>query len=462
MLNEHNNVTSKSGEPSSRPGLKRCLSLSEIVIYGVGLILGAGIYVLIGAAAGLAGNMLWLSFLLAAIVASFTAVSYAELSALFPEAGAEYIYAKTAFGWNGLAWVFGFIAIVIGFSTASAVAVGFARYLALFVPFSQIALAAGLIVLMTLVNYWGIKESARFNALATSIEVGGLMLVILVGGYFILSGQLPLANLTELPPLSEGSTLPWLPVVSAGALIFFAYMGFEDIANIAEEAENPSHTLPRAFLYALIISTVIYVLVAIVAVSVVPFAVLGDSDQPLSLVMDELIGGRSPELIAGIALFATANTVLITLIVCARMMYGMARSNSLPAWLATVHPQRHTPYYAIGLTGLISIGFLMFKEIEVLASISDVGIFILFLVVNLSNIVLRYRRPELVRPWRAPLNIGRLPIVSLLGVVSCLLMLLTINHPVQIGNQAYSSLLVGSAIFALAIPLYFVLGRNRR
>lgn len=441
--------------------LKRCLSLTETVVYGVGLILGAGVYVLIGSAAGLAGNMLWLSFLLAALVASFTAVSYAELSAMFPQAGAEYVYARLAFSWKGLAWVFGFIAIIIGFTTASAVAVGFAQYLSLFVSLDKTLLAAALICLMSFVNYWGIKESARFNALATSIEVGGLLMVIGVGGYFIVTAQIPLAGLMELPPLQAPDALPWLPVVSAGALIFFAYMGFEDIANIAEEAKNPSQTLPRAFLYALLISTVIYVLVAIVAVSVVPFSELAASDQPLSLVMGNLIGGGAHKLIAIIALFATANTVLITLIVCARMMYGMAKLDSLPPLLARVHLNRHTPYVGVIVTGLISIAFLFFKEIEILASISDVGIFILFLAVNLSNIILRYRRADIPRPWRAPLNIGRMPLFSLLGAISCVLMLFTINHPVQIGGFQFSSLLLGLAIFSLAIPLYFLLDRSR-
>ncbi len=440
--------------------LKRCLTLAEIVIYGVGLILGAGIYVLIGSAAGIAGNMLWLSFLLAATVASFTAVSYAELSAMFPEAAAEYVYARSAFKWRGLAWIFGFVAIIVGFTTASAVAVGFARYLALFVPLDKTLLAAGLICVSTFVSFWGIKESARFNALATSIEVGGLLLIIVIGGYFIVTGQIPLANLTQLPPPISTDAPVWLPVVSAGALIFFAYMGFEDIANIAEEAQNPSQTLPRAFFYALLISTVIYVLVAIVAVSVIPFPELAASDQPLSLIMAKLVGGAAPEWIAVVALFATANTVLITLIVCARMMYGMAKSSSLPAPLAKVHERRHTPYISAIVVGLISIGFLFFKEIEILASISDVGIFLLFLVVNLSNIVLRYRRADLNRPWRGPLNIGRMPLFSLLGAVSCVLMLFSINHPVQIGNIQFSSLLLGLAIFAAAIPLYFLLDQG--
>lgn len=439
-------------------GLKRCLSLAEIVIYGVGLILGAGIYVLIGGAAGVAGNMLWLSFLLASVVASFTALSYAELSALLPKAGAEYIFAKEAFGWDRLAWILGFIAIVLGFSTASAVALGFARYLSLFLPQSQIVLAIGLILLMTAINYWGIKESARFNTLATMIEVGGLLLIIFIGGAFLLSGRFAVAELGQLP-VSDGGTVSWFPVVSASALIFFAYMGFEDIANIAEEAEDPARTLPRAYIYALIISTVIYVLVAIVAVSIVPAGELAASEQPLSLVMSQLIGGIAPQLIALIALFATSNTVLITLIVCARMMYGMARSNSLPRSIALVHSERNTPYVAILIAGACAIAFLFFKEVEILAAISDVGIFIIFFFVNLSNIMLRYRQPELKRPWRTPLNFGQLPVISLLGAISCLLMLFTIDHPITLLGLELPAQAVALLLFAIGIPLYFLFDR---
>jgi APA family basic amino acid/polyamine antiporter len=138
----------------------------------------------------------------------------------------------------------------------------------------------------------------------------------------------------------------------------------------------------------------------------------------------------------------------------------MAKSNSLPSCLAKVHPTRQTPYVAILVTGIIAIAFLFFKEVEVLAAISDVGIFILFFIVNLSNIVLRYRRPDLHRSWSAPLNIGRLPVISVLGVISCALMLVTLNHPVHFGDQQFSAQVVGLTIFALAIPLYFILNRK--
>ena len=444
-----------------RSSLKRCLSLWEIVIYGVGLILGAGVYVLIGAAAGIAGNMLWLAFLVAALVASLTALSYAELSALFPAAGAEFVFAREAFSSPAVAWITGFCGLLVGFSAASAVAVGFAHYLSFFVPMSTVVGAAVLIVMMSLLNYWGIKESARFNVIATSVEVGGLVLIIVVGGYQIFGGFTPLAELTELPPVAPG-TWSFLPVVSAGALIFFAYLGFEDIANIAEEAENPHRDLPRAFIYALIISTAVYILVAVVAVSVVPYEELAAADQPLALITEKLIGGVAPTLIALIALFATANTVLITLIVSSRMLYGMASDGSMPRTFSRVSQSRYTPYMAVLVAGVISISFLFFKQLEVLASITDVGIFILFLMVNLSNILMRIRRPDLPRVWRAPFNIGNIPMVSVLGVISCLALLLTINHPVTLLGNEYSSLLVGLFVFGLAIPCYFLFGRGKK
>jgi APA family basic amino acid/polyamine antiporter len=440
-------------------GLKRCLGLWEIVVYGVGLILGAGIYVLIGTTAGIAGNMLWLSFLVAALVASFTALSYAELSALYPRAGAEFVFAREAFGSPALAWVVGFWATLIGLITASAVAIGFASYLSLFVAVHPLLLAAGLLLVMSALNFWGIKESARFNTVATGIEIGGLLLVIVAGIVAMSKGSIVAANFFMFPTDDTGLQ-KYAPIVSAAALIFFAYLGFEDIANVAEEAQNPERVLPRAFIYALLISTLVYVLVALVAVSAVPYRQLAASSRPLSLIMETLVGGKTSVLIAVIALFATANTVLITLIVGARMLYGMAREGNLPRILGVVHEQRRTPHFTIMLFCILSLAFLMFGEIKVLAALTDIGIFLLFLAVNLANIVLRYRRADLLRPWRCPLNIGPFPVVSVLGAVSCVAMLTTLDHPIVMFGAEFSSLLAGLGIFAFAIPLYFLIGRK--
>ena len=311
--------------------LKRCLSLWEIVIYGVGLILGAGIYVLVGPAAAIAGNMLWLSFVLTALVAGFTAASYAELSTLYPKSGAEFIFVKQAFGSEALGWIVGFCAIIIGLSTASTVAIGFAKYFNFFIESNLLFIATLLILVMAGLNFWGIEESARFNLIATTIEVSGLLIIIIFGAYPLMSGDISTPNYLTLPPTEEVGIVRLFPVITASALIFFAYIGFEDIANIAEEAEDPIKALPKAFLYALLISTLLYILVAFVVVAVIPQAELGTLDQPLSAVMERLVGGFSPKLLALIALFATANTVLITLIVSARMLYGMASEKSIPS-----------------------------------------------------------------------------------------------------------------------------------
>ena len=446
----------------SEPKLKRSLNLWEIVIYGVGLILGAGIYVLIGAAANIAGNMLWLSFLLASIVAGFTALSYAELSSLYPRAGAEFIFVKEAFGSEMLAWIIGFSGIVIGVITASTVAIGFSDYLQRFLTVPTIVLAILLIVAMAWINYRGIKQSAKFNAIATAIEAFGLLIIIVVGFYFIFSGSINFANFWAFPEThgnigNSSFIASFRPVIMAAALIFFAFMGFEDIANIAEEAKNPHEILPKAYIYCLLISTVIYILVAVVAVSVVPYQELGQSQQPLSLVMEKLIGGIAPNLLAIIALFATANTVLITLIVGSRMLYGMADNKALPKPLATVHAKRNTPWIAGIYFALAASIFLFIGKIEVLAALTDVGIFILFFFVNLSNIVLRFKKPDLNRTWRAPLNIGAFPVMSALGAASCLFMLTALNHPVTIFGRDLSTLWVGLGVFALTIPLYFIL-----
>jgi len=173
--------------------------------------------------------------------------------------------------------------------------------------------------------------------------------------------------------------------------------------------------------------------------------------------MERLIGGVAPNLLAVIALFATANTVLIAVIVGSRMLYGMSDNKVLPQMLGRLHPKRNTPWIAGICFALVASIFLFFREIEVLAALTDVGIFILFFFVNLSNIVLRFKRPDLSRAWRAPVNIGAFPVMSALGAVSCILMLFVLNHPVVLFGREFSTLWVGLSVFALIIPLYFVL-----
>ncbi|MBN2127838.1 MAG: amino acid permease [Candidatus Diapherotrites archaeon] len=444
----------------SEPKLKRCLTLFELTLYGVGLILGAGIYVLIGTVAGIAGNMAWLSFITAAVVAAFTALSYAELSSLFPESAAEFLYVKKAFKSDFLAWLIGFVALFSLVAGIATVAVGFAKYFSLFFALEFIVIAFGLIIVLGVINFWGIKESAKFNVFSTLIEAGGLLLVVLVGGYFIFSGDIPLADLFVLPFTPSNAMDFFPPIFSAAALIFFAYLGFEDLAKLSDEAQNPEKNIPKAFIYSLIISTILYILVAVVVVSVIPFNELAASPQPLSLVLNSLIGGFSAELIAVIALFATANTVLAMLIAGSRMLYGMAEEKSMPSVLSRVHSKRRTPWIAIIVISVFSILFLAFGKIEILASLTDFGIFVLFFFVNLSAIILRFKLPELKRPWKMPFNIGKIPLLSVLGCISCIALLSSLNHPVNFFGMELSALIIGTIVCFAGIPLYFLIGKK--
>ena len=242
-------------EPETLPSLRRSLGLFEVTISGVGLILGAGIYVLIGPASGLAGNALWLAFLLSAVVALFTGLSYAELSSMFPKAGAEYDYVRRAF-FPGLAFVIGWLILFPGVLAAAAVALGFAGYFFALTGSPPLISASILIVLLTITLAMGVKETAWVAIVSTVIEILGLFIVIWIGIPFLGS-----VNYFELPRAFPG-------LFAASALIFFAYQGFESMVKFSEETRDPQTTIPRALILSLVISVILYVLVALSVISV--------------------------------------------------------------------------------------------------------------------------------------------------------------------------------------------------
>jgi len=449
---------------SGKPKLKKALTLFDATVYGVGIILGAGIYALIGQAAGIAGNALWLSFVLAAVIAAFTALSYAELSSIFPKEAAEYVYSERAFKSKLLAFFIGWVAITTGLFAVPTVVLGFAGYFAFLFGTPLLPVALGLIVVLSLLNFWGIKESARFNLLFTLIEVGGLIIIILIALPFLGS-----VDYFEVPAQTGGFFGFLSPVLLAASLIFFAYLGFEEMANIAEETRDAKKTIPRALLLALVISTIIYLLVAVSVVSVVPYQDLAATDAPLALVASTAFGGMGGLLLAVIALFATTNTVLIMLIVSSRMLYGMANEGSLPHFLKGVHHWRKTPHMAILVTFLISVLFTLmvyeletpnFSAIETSALLTNVGLFVMFLSVNISVIALRFRVPDSERKFKIPFNIGKVPIPAVLGALICFGFLFQFLGTVDFFGVRLPLLVFALAIFALSVPAYYLLNRH--
>ena len=390
--------------------LKRALGLFETTMYGIGIILGAGIYVLMGKAAGIAGNAVWLSFLVSAIIAALTGLSYAELSSMFPKSAAAFVYTSRAFGSRMLSFVIGWLSVYIIIVSSAAVALGFGGYFNALTGVSPILAAFALVAILSAVNFWGIKESATLNVIFTLIELAGLALIIFLG-----LGYLGTINYFEAPAGLLG-------VMTAAILVFFAYLGFENLADVAEEVKNASCVMPKALLLSVVITTIIYMLVSVSAVSILPWQQLGASSAPLADVANKAMPG-SGGLLSAIALFATANTVLFLLVAGSRILYGMSREHALHDALQRVHSTRNTPWVAVALIGLLTLAFTLVGSIEIVAELTNFGAFLVFMFINLSVIALRFNRPGLKRPFRTPLSIGKLPVLPAFGALFCLGML---------------------------------------
>jgi APA family basic amino acid/polyamine antiporter len=417
--------------------LKRGMGLFHLTMYGVGLILGAGIYVLIGEAAGLAGDSVWIAFVLGSIVALFAGLSYAELSSIFPKAAAEYTFIKNAFKNNFFAFIIGWLTAITSMITAATVALGFGGYFSEFLNIPIIISAIVLIGILSVINFIGIRESSWTNTIFTIIEAVGLILIIIIG--FTISEPEPV-NYFESPTGFTG-------IIIAFVLIFFAFIGFEDMANVAEEVRNPKKVIPRAIILSVMISGIIYVLVSLAVVRVINWEDLSLSAAPLADVAKRGLGNQGHIIFSGIALFAITNTVLITLVAGSRMIYGMAREKSFPNILAKVHSKTKTPWVAIIVIMLIAIGFSFIGDIVIVANITVFAVVITFAAVNLVVIVLRYTEPNIERKFKIPINIGKFPILPMLGLGISVYM--AFQFEIQV-------VLVGLGIIGIGVIFYLI------
>ena len=415
--------------------LTRHMGLFHLTMYGVGLILGAGIYVLIGEAAGFAGNSMWISFLLGTVVAIFAGLSYAELSALYPKAAAEYTFVKNAFKNHFFGFIIGWLTAITSIIVAATVALGFGGYLTQFVDLPIVIGAILLIGILSIVNFIGIKESAWANTIFALITAAGLVLIIFLG--FVIEPVEPV-DYFEAPNGTTG-------IILAFVLIFFAFIGFEDMANVAEEVKRPRKTIPRAIILSVVITGGIYVLVSLSVVRILNWEELAASSAPLADVAHSVLGINGSVTLSLIALFATASTVLITLVAGARILYGMAKSNSLPQILGRIHPKTKTPWIAVIVILITSVGFSFVGDIVIIANIVVFAVVITFAAINLAVIVLRYTEPVLERPFKVPINIGKFPILPLFGFGTTVYMALQFEIEI---------IIVGIAIIGIGAIFY--------
>ncbi|MGE3147999.1 MAG: APC family permease [Pseudorhodoplanes sp.] len=413
--------------------LKPVLGPVQLTFYSVGVIVGAGVYSVIGAAAGLAGDGLWLSFLIGAIVAALTGLSYAEMTTTFPHAGAEYVYLRHALPERRFAaFGVGILILVGGGATAATVATAFGGYLQQFLDVPIVLSAMLLLVFCTAINIWGLRESSWANMVFTTVEVGGLLLVIAAG-----------FKADMIAPLAAP---PHLGVIPAAAVLFFVYLGFEEIANMTEEVRNPARDLPLAIFLSIAVTTLLYILVSLAAVGLVPSEQLAASQAPLTLAVQKAWPNAAP-MLSAIALFATANTVLITLIATSRLAFSMGRDHELPAVFARVLHRRGTPW--IGAVLILAIACLLVPigDLRILAEISSLTALLAFLCVNLALILLRYAEPDRLRPFRVPLAIGRLPILPVAAIASIFVLLSQFEGRVYIAGGGLLALIwVGYAL----------------
>lgn len=392
-------------------GLRRRLSLPLLVLYGVGITVGAGIYVLIGAVAAHAGRAAPWSFVIAAFTMALTVGSYAELATRYPVSAGEAAYVRAAFHSRIASTVTGLVTILIGIISSAAVSLGAAGYIAQFIGLPQSVIVVIVVIILGAVAVWGILESVLVASLFTLIEVGGLFIIIGAA----LRARIPFGEiLLTLPP----ANLPDMSgIMYASLLAFFAFIGFEDLANVVEEAKVPHRDIPLAMVFTLSITTVLYIAVAAVAVTAVPVAQLAGSKAPLSLVFYS-VAQISPAAISAIAIVATLNTILAQMSMAARVVYGLARQGELPRRLGIVHQTTATPILATALVVTTTCGLALAIPLERLAELTSFATLIVFAAVNLSLMRIR------LRGVKSRVHHARVALwVPVAGFFTCLLMI---------------------------------------
>ncbi|WP_280475211.1 APC family permease [Nocardia asiatica] len=389
--------------------LRRVVRTPLLFFFILGDILGAGVYVLVGAVARQSGGAVWLPLLVALGIACLTAGSYAELATKYPKAGGSAHYTRRALG-PAAGSLVGFCMLAAGVVSVAALSKAFAAdYLHAWVALPTVAVVVVFLTALALLNLYGIKQSLGANAAATLVELGGLVLVIGLGAWVIVRGDAEVGRLTQVGTAEHGVVGATL----AGAVLaFYSFVGFETSVNLAEEVADPRGTYPRALFGALLTAGAVYALIGVAAGAVVPTDQLANSSAPLLEVV-RLAGGVPERLFAVVALVAVANGALLTGIMSSRLAYGMARDGLLPRALGRVLPGRRTPWVAIVATTAVSLLLAATGEVASLAETLVLLLLIVFAAVNASVLILR-RDSDGVQYFRVPV------VVPWAGLASCL------------------------------------------
>ncbi|MFT6790861.1 MAG: APA family basic amino acid/polyamine antiporter [Cellvibrionaceae bacterium] len=388
--------------------LKRTLSLPAMVFYGLGTIVGAGIYVLIGKIAGLAGPWTPVAFVVAAVIAGFTGLSYAELVSRHPRSAGEAVYVQKAFNTVWLAQVVGWAVVLTGLVSASTLLKGYAGYFIYLIGGSEFSIITLTVIAVGGLVCIGVRQSVGVTVAMTLLEVAGLLLVVLVSADQMIEPE-------RWEYWQKSLTIfNWQSVAAASFLAFYAFIGFEDMVNMAEEVKDVSVALPRAIFISLFLATVIYALVSIVAVVAFDPQALAQSPVPLAT-MTEKSTWLSPKILAGISLIAIVNGVIVQLLMVPRVIYGITSESRLLGPLGRIHPATQTPVNATLLTALLVWLFALSLPLTLLAKITSTIILLIFILINTALIILKITSSH--SGFQAPIW------APVLGIVTSLLLL---------------------------------------
>ena len=424
--------------------LTRTVGLWQAAAVSIGAIIGAGIFVLIGVSAGLAGPAVILSFIIAGLASFFTAISAAELSSFITEAGGSYIYAHHAFGrfWGFLVGWMQSADYIIG---ASAVSIGFAGYLIYFLKIpattaSMILIGCLLPIALCLVNLKGMREAANVNAILVLLKIVALVLFVATGALFLAGNG------------SGGNYSPFMPqgmagVIHGAAIIFFAFVGFNTVTVIAEEVKDPARNVPRALILAFAVCSALYIGVSFVAVGLENWTLLATSPAPLESAL--AIATQNPLILGYVsiaALFATASVVMSSIFGGSRALFAMARQKLLPSGMGAVSGNG-VPFVSVIITSVAISAIVLVSggDLSSLAQVFNFGTLMTFFFINLSLIKLRWDSPSVPRGFRVPLY----PVTPILGVISCGLLLAYLSRYAFVFGAVWIA--IGVGIFELDV-----------
>jgi len=438
-------------EKNSGKSLKRAIGPLGLIIMGLGCIIGAGIFIVTGvASANYSGPALVLSFVISAVACVFTALCYAEFSSMVPISGSVYTYTYVAMGeiW---AWMIGWVLIFEYLISASAVAVGWSSYIVgllnsvgMILP--QLIInppglgiinlpAFFIILLLTGVLALGVKESARFNAVIVIINISIILLFILVGINFI--------NPSNYQPFIPYG---WTGVVQGAAMVFFAYIGFDAVSTAAEETKNPQKTLPIGIIGSLIISSILYIVVAAVLNGMVPYSLL-DTAAPVTFALEKVGANWAASIVSFGAIFGLTSVLLTSLFGQTRIFFSMSRDGLLPNIFSIVHENWRSPIASVIIVGVIASLIAAFLPLGLIIELVNIGTLSAFIFLALSIIILRRDRPDIPRKFKCPL----VPVIPILSILFCSFLIFQLSSTTL--ERFAISLIIG-------LIVYFVYGHR--